>query len=197
MGKYCSKFNEFKMLNESKKVEFNVGDVVYDKTHDDYGVVLLGEDHGDIKITSDGNVDASHCTKLSQAKIMKAIDEDKITDPWLIYLMFKLNYLTFDYVNNKATQKIIHNADVTIKNYKLLTNPIELTFLEVDSDTGNYIYNGSDDKKYVSISGIVFTMTKTGEPLSPFRNTVFKKNTPIYNADDRFGRNPKSFTMSV
>jgi hypothetical protein len=68
----------------------------------------------------------------------------------------------------------------------------ELTFKRVDPDTGNFIYLGTDGNMYVDIEGVIHDVTDEGEPLGPVRNVVIKKGEPIYNKEDRFGRNPGS-----
>jgi len=69
---------------------------------------------------------------------------------------------------------------------------IELTFLRPDEDTGNFIYKGTDGKIYISIDGIIHDVTQEREPLGPVYNTFVKPGEPVYNPEDRFGRNPGS-----
>ena len=71
-------------------------------------------------------------------------------------------------------------------------NTIELTFLKVDEGTGNFIYRGSDGHIYVSIEGVIHDVTDEREPDSPVHNTIIKQGEPIFNHEDRFGRNPGS-----
>ena len=73
-----------------------------------------------------------------------------------------------------------------------MENKIALTFLRPDEDTGNFIYKGSDKKLYISIDGVIHDVTEQGEPIGPVYNTYVKQNEPIYNPEDRFGRNPGS-----
>lgn len=73
---------------------------------------------------------------------------------------------------------------------------IELTFLRVDPDTGNLIYRGTDGNNYVEIDGEINDMTDQSEPLGPVYNVKIKAGEPIYNPEDRFGRNPGSKRQS-
>lgn len=66
---------------------------------------------------------------------------------------------------------------------------VELTFLRVDEGTGNFIYKGTDGELYVEVEGEINDMTNEGEPLGPVRNVDIKVGEPIYNPEDRFGRN--------
>lgn len=69
---------------------------------------------------------------------------------------------------------------------------VELTFLRVDDNTGNFFYKGSDGNIYVSIEGAIHSVTDEREPNYPVHNTIIKQGEPIYNPEDRFGRNPGS-----
>ena len=77
-----------------------------------------------------------------------------------------------------------------------MENKIELTFLRVDENTGNFIYKGSDGKIYTDVEGVYHNTTNYGEPDSPAHNVHPKKGEPIYNPEDRFGRNPESKTQA-
>jgi len=86
-----------------------------------------------------------------------------------------------------------------MKNIKLYEDfdksKIELTFLEVDQDTGNFVYKGSNGKIYMSLDGIIHDTTEDPdyrEPIGPVHNVVIKKGEPVYSKEDRFGRNPGS-----
>ena len=72
------------------------------------------------------------------------------------------------------------------------TNTVVLTFLRTDEGTGNFLYKGSDGDVYVSIDGVIYTLTNAMEPDYPVHNTIVKPGEPIYNPEDRFGRNPGS-----
>lgn len=68
------------------------------------------------------------------------------------------------------------------------TNKIILTYLRVDSNTGNIIYRGTDRNNYVNIEGVIYDMTDEGEPLSPVHNVIIKKGEPVYDPKDRFAK---------
>lgn len=68
-------------------------------------------------------------------------------------------------------------------------NNVELTYLRQDEDTGNFIYGDNDNNKYVSVDGVIHTLTDYGEPNYPIANAIVKKGEPVYNPADRFGRN--------
>jgi hypothetical protein len=73
-----------------------------------------------------------------------------------------------------------------------MENKVELTFLRTDENTGNFLYKGTDGNIYMSIDGQMHDLTRQGEPLGPVYNTYIKTGEPIYNPEDRFGRNPGS-----
>ncbi len=68
---------------------------------------------------------------------------------------------------------------------------IELTYVRTD-DNGNFIYKGTNGEMYQEVEGVIHDVTDQGEPLAPVHNVVIKKGDPIYNPEDRFGRNPGS-----
>jgi len=68
---------------------------------------------------------------------------------------------------------------------------MELTYVRTDSN-GNFIYKDINGKMYQDVEGVIHDVTNEGEPLSPVHNVVIKKGEPIYNPEDRFGRNPGS-----
>jgi hypothetical protein len=68
---------------------------------------------------------------------------------------------------------------------------IQLTYVRTD-DNGNFIYKGNDGEIYQDVEGVIHDVTDQGEPLSPVHNVEVIKGQPIYNSEDRFGRNPGS-----
>lgn len=74
---------------------------------------------------------------------------------------------------------------------------IELVFKKVDEDTGNLIYKGSDDNIYIDVEGTIHNVTDEREPLAPVRNVYVKQGEPVYNPEDRFGRNPGSKRQTI
>jgi hypothetical protein len=68
---------------------------------------------------------------------------------------------------------------------------MELTYVRTD-DNGNFIYKDINGEMYQDVDGVIHDVTDQGEPLSPVYNVVVKTGEPIYNPEDRFGRNPGS-----
>lgn len=68
---------------------------------------------------------------------------------------------------------------------------MELTYVRTD-DNGNFIYKDINGDMYQDVEGVIHDVTDQGEPLAPVHNVVVKKGDPIYNPEDRFGRNPGS-----
>ena len=68
---------------------------------------------------------------------------------------------------------------------------IQLKYVRTD-DNGNFIYKGTDGEMYQDVEGVIHDVTDQGEPLGPVHNVEVMKGEPVYNPEDRFGRNPGS-----
>jgi hypothetical protein len=67
---------------------------------------------------------------------------------------------------------------------------VQLTYLR-DDDGGRMLYKGSDGNMYVEVEGVIHDMTDEGEPISPVHNVKIKPGEPVYDPNDRFGKNRK------
>lgn len=67
---------------------------------------------------------------------------------------------------------------------------IILTFKELDPDTGNIYYTGTDGKLYVTVEGIIHA-TSYGTPSHKVTSAVIKKGEFKWDAKDRFNRRYK------
>ena len=68
---------------------------------------------------------------------------------------------------------------------------MEITYVRTDSN-GNFIYKDINGDMYQDVEGVIHDVTSHGEADTPVHNVVVKKGDPIYNPEDRWGRNPGS-----